>query len=94
MSFCPILHTIIELTIADQLSASIRLPRHKRIHDGGGGLTKVSRVQRVSWSGEQKERKRAFSRFEIKGDRLTRGHSFNLSSKCWAVINGKAVVYP
>jgi len=36
MSFCPILRTIIELTIADQLSASIRLPRHKRIHDGGG----------------------------------------------------------
>jgi len=33
--FCPILYNIVVL-ISDKLSASIRLPRHKRIHDGDG----------------------------------------------------------
>lgn len=83
MSLCPILHNIVEL-IPNKLSASIRLPRYKRIH-GRVGTREGYRGFKGFLGATDREGERAFSRFEIMGDRLTRGHSFNLSSRCWAV---------
>lgn len=90
ISFYPFLHNIAEL-IPSKLSASIRLPRHKRIHKG-----EEAHERNRGFKGflGVADKERAFSRSEIKRNRLTRGHSFNLSSRCWAVINGEAAVHP